>query len=582
MQRPSKANPEHQDSLRPNAPGYTAGQGKQGGLTAITAEAGAATHRRESPSQTVGEPTHEGLGAEDARAQLFGIGSEAKVATSQRAPRVSSLLERPPARKLARTFEARTWQRLRLAVDIVVLYVACGAAVLGDHQIGGSSASKWLGLTFPLVVLAMIHARPGPDARINGSMLDLAAHVLGVVSLATMLMIAVTSIFGEHPVGLSVRLWLFAAVYLGLSRSIMLWVRRAAMSEGEYAIRTLVVGAGAVGTRLVNRLAEDPSYGLRPVGFLDSDPLPLPEPIAGGPPTVPVLGGLQDLARAVAETGARRVILAFSSEPDAVLVAKVRECQQMGIDVSLVPRLFESINERATLDHVGGLPLITLRAVDPRGWQFAVKHALDRTLAALALALLSPFLLAIAIGVRVSSPGPILFRQQRVGRDGTTFTMLKFRSMRGSPASAGEADASWAASILVGSPEPSDLDPTQPPPEDRTTTVGRLLRAWSLDELPQLINVLRGDMSLVGPRPERVAYVRDFEQLVERYMDRHRVKSGVTGWAQVNGLRGETSIADRIEWDNYYIQNWSLSLDLRILALTLVEVFRSPDRRSRR
>jgi exopolysaccharide biosynthesis polyprenyl glycosylphosphotransferase len=513
---------------------------------------------------------------------LFGIGTEAKIATPRLAPLVSSLAERPRRRKAARVFEARTWHGLRLLVDIVVLYVACAAALLSDQEIDGDSTSTWLGLTFPLVVLAMMHARPGPDARINGSMLDLVVYVLGGVSLATMLMIAVTSIFGEHPVELSVRMWLFAAVFLGLSRSILLWVRRVAMSEGEHAIPTLVVGAGAVGRRLVNRLAEDPSYGLRPVGFLDSDPLPLPEPVPGGPPLVPVLGGLQDLARTVAETGARRVILAFSSEPDAVLVAKVRECQQLGIDVSLVPRLFESINERATLDHVGALPLITLRAVDPRGWEFAVKHALDRSLAALALALLSPLLLAIAIGVRVSSPGPILFRQQRVGRDGTTFTMLKFRSMRGSPASAGEADASWAASILVGSPEPSDVDPTQPPAENRTTPVGRLLRARSLDELPQLVNVLRGDMSLVGPRPERVAYVSDFELLVDRYVDRHRVKSGLTGWAQVNGLRGETSITDRIEWDNYYIQNWSLSLDLRILALTMVEVFRSPDRRSRR
>ena len=567
MQRPSKANPEHQDSLRPNAPGYTAGQGKQGGLTAITAEAGAATHRRESPSQTVGEPTHEGLGAEDARAQLFGIGSEAKVATSQRAPRVSSLLERPPARKLARTFEARTWQRLRLAVDIVVLYVACGAAVLGDHQIGGSSASKWLGLTFPLVVLAMIHARPGPDARINGSMLDLAAHVLGVVSLATVLMIAVTSIFGEHPVGLSVRLWLFAAVYLGLSRSIMLWVRRAAMSEGEYSIRTLVVGAGAVGTRLVNRLAEDPSYGLRPVGFLDSDPLPLPEPIAGGPPTVPVLGGLQDLARAVAETGARRVILAFSSEPDAVLVAKVRECQQMGIDVSLVPRLFESINERSTtLDYVGGVPLLTLNAISPRGWQFAVKHSMDRMCALLGLIALSPLLLGIAIGVKLSSGAPILFRQRRVGRDGHEFDLLKFRTMR-EPISLSDDFE------LIDGMAPGGVEGV-----DRRTRIGRVLRDLSLDELPQLINVLRGDMSLVGPRPERPEFVEQFVRHVARYQDRHRVKSGITGWAQVHGLRGQTSISDRVEWDNYYILNWSIRLDLKIIAMTIVEILRSPNR----
>jgi lipopolysaccharide/colanic/teichoic acid biosynthesis glycosyltransferase len=172
---------------------------------------------------------------------------------------------------------------------------------------------------------------------------------------------------------------------------------------------------------------------------------------------------------------------------------------------------------------------------------------------------LAPLLAAIAITVSLTSPGPVLFRQRRVGRDGHAFDLLKFRTM-GDPASSNvfEPPVGCAPGGIEG--------------EDRRTRIGRFLRATSLDELPQLINVLRGDMSLVGPRPERPDYVTRFAREVARYDDRHRVKSGITGWAQVNGLRGQTSIADRVEWDNYYIQNWSLGLDLRILALTVVTV----------
>lgn len=212
--------------------------------------------------------------------------------------------------------------------------------------------------------------------------------------------------------------------------------------------------------------------------------------------------------------------------------------------------------------------MLTLRPTNPRGWQFAVKHAFDRGFAFLVLLLLSPLMLACALTVRLSSPGPIFFRQRRIGRDGCEFTMLKFRTMRGDPSEDGEADAGWAAEIR-GDDRPATTG------FERTTPAGRIMRALSLDELPQLLNVLGGQMSIVGPRPERVGYVREFERVVRRYGDRHRVKSGMTGWAQVSGLRGQTSIADRVEWDNYYIQNWSLWLDLRIIAMTLVEVVRS-------
>ncbi len=463
------------------------------------------------------------------------------------------------AATIARILDARGWARLRLLLDLFVMYIATTAAVFTSAPVHIVSGERLLAAVFPLVVVGLMHARRSPDDRLWGSLLETCVHVIGVVSLAAMATVAADSVIGGvHPVGLTLRLWVFSSVYLGIARVVLLSVRRSVVRLEEFSTPTLIVGAGLVGEHLVKRLMAERRYGLRPVGFIDSDPRPIEDTSI---PFVPVLGGLDDLDTALERTGAKRVILAFSTEPDLALVDKVRRCQAQDVEVSLVPRLYEAINERATLDHVGGLPLLSLRLMDPKGWQFAIKHALDRTVAFLALLAFAPVMLAIAIAVRLTSPGPILFRQQRVGRDGHIFDLLKFRTMR----------------------EPADTPEFQPEDGcapggiegiDRRTSIGRWLRTTSLDELPQFINVLRGDMSLVGPRPERPEFVARFSAEVARYEDRHRVKSGITGWAQVNGLRGQTSIADRVEWDNYYIQNWSLRLDLRILAFTIAEIFR--------
>ena len=202
--------------------------------------------------------------------------------------------------------------------------------------------------------------------------------------------------------------------------------------------------------------------------------------------------------------------------------------------------------------------------------QFAIKHALDRVLAAVLLILFSPVILLTALVVKITSSGPALFKQRRVGRDGRVFDFYKFRSMREAKRTEEGEDSSALDFLLAG-----DIAPGGVEGEDRRTPVGRFLRSTSLDELPQLFNVLRGDMSLVGPRPERPEFVELFRNDIIRYGDRHRVKSGITGWAQVHGLRGQTSLAERVEWDNYYIAHWSIGLDLKILALTVVALFRN-------
>ncbi len=246
----------------------------------------------------------------------------------------------------------------------------------------------------------------------------------------------------------------------------------------------------------------------------------------------------------------------------------LRDCQRLGIDVSVMPRLFENVSGRVRVEQLAGLPLLALRQTNPRSWQFAIKHGGDRIVAAVLLVLLLPLLAAIALAVRLSSPGAVLYHQERVGRDGRSFRLLKFRSMR--PGSA-ELDPTLLARLEAAGVGPGGIEG-----EDRRTPVGRFLRRSGLDELPQLVNVVRGEMSLVGPRPERPELADRFGERVRRYDDRHLVRAGITGWAQVNGLRGQTSIAERIEWDNWYIQNWSLGLDLLTVALTPLAILRTP------
>jgi exopolysaccharide biosynthesis polyprenyl glycosylphosphotransferase len=281
-----------------------------------------------------------------------------------------------------------------------------------------------------------------------------------------------------------------------------------------------------------------------------------------------VLGAEGDLERLVAAFGIEHVVVTFSSASDEALLALVNRAEALGSTVSIVPRLYEKVPERLTVEHLGGLPLLTPHAADPKGWQYALKYAVDRIVAALLLLATAPVLIGAAAAVWASMGRPIVYRQRRIGRDGTVFEILKFRSMR--MATPDEAKAG-PRTIAPGS-APGGVEGV-----DRRTRVGTILRKTAIDELPQLFNVLRGEMSIVGPRPERPEFVMRFEQSVYRYADRHRIKSGITGWAQVHGLRGKTSIDDRAEWDNWYVENFSLWLDVKILLKTagaLLDAFR--------
>jgi exopolysaccharide biosynthesis polyprenyl glycosylphosphotransferase len=470
----------------------------------------------------------------------------------------------------------------KLLLDAVLLALAIVAARVSAMIADSEPVALPWSLALAAIVLVALSLGGVYRPRFSLHFLNDARSILGATAIAAMTVSFVRLLFAGSPeiAGQSARLWLFAAAYLIAGHGAFQLIQSSSRRLGAGGEPTLVIGAGVVGDFVARRLTERPEFGLRPVAFLDDAPIEGEARI-----DLPVLRvdashgkgeatALADALTSVVEArGVRHVIVAFSLASHETELALLRRCSELGVSISLVPRLFEGVPDQTRLERIGGIPLISVYPADPRGWQFAVKYALDRIVAAVGILLLSPVLVLAALGTLATVGRPILFRQQRVGLDGRAFEMLKFRTMRGTPSEAGEADAEWAASIAGTDPQSATPSAT----EDRSTSFGNLLRRSGVDELPQLFNVLRGEMSLVGPRPERRAYVELFERSVRRYDDRHRVKAGITGWAQVHGLRGETSLTDRVEWDNYYIENWSPWLDLKILLLTITAVLRRPE-----
>jgi exopolysaccharide biosynthesis polyprenyl glycosylphosphotransferase len=448
-----------------------------------------------------------------------------------------------------------------VAGDTLLLLLAIGLAFLGDGWT--APGSGWWALGYASLTVALIARAGGYRFRLEISPFEYVGSVIAAAFLAATVIISARVLLGgtEADARDVVRWWAFATTYVGAARVAIAIAARRADRRG---LRTLIVGAGTVGHLIAHRLQERPELGLRPVGFLDKEPRE-----DEGDDNLPVLGASWDLEEIARREEIEHVVVTFSTAPHDVLLNLVRRCRALGLEVSLVPRLFEEVSKRIIVEHLGGIALLRVDQVDPRGWQFELKYFTDRVLAGLMVLALSPLLLTIAALVKLTSPGPVFYRQRRVGLDGREFDILKFRTMREAP-EAQQHNAAWAQrAIGVAGDDAVEVELVE---VDRRTAVGRTLRRWSLDELPQLLNILRGEMSFIGPRPEQARYVPAFAQHVYRYGDRHRVKSGLTGWAQIHGLRGDTSLADRIEWDNFYVENWSPLLDLKILALTLPAV----------
>lgn len=368
------------------------------------------------------------------------------------------------------------------------------------------------------------------------------------VGLALIISMAFLSFYRDFNVS-RLTILLFAALtplsMLGLRLCIYFYVR-SARKRGRNLRRVLIVGAGHAGRRLAKSFELYPWMGFQVVGFLDDHKTDEPD----------VLGKVDDILPLLdsASNPIHYVYIALPLHAVGKIERLISSLSTRLVHVCLVPDLLQHdiINSRIT--DVDGLPVLHIIDEAPMDFRRFVKRSLDVVFSLMVLILLSPLLLIITLLVLLSSRGPVLYRQERMGLNGKCFHMLKFRSM---PITAEqESGAVWAKKD-----------------ENRATPIGRILRRTSLDELPQFINVLKGDMSVVGPRPERPVFIKDFKDRIPRYMLRHKMKAGITGWAQVNGWRGNTSLEKRIQHDLYYIQNWSLRLDVKIMILTVWKGF---------
>lgn len=387
------------------------------------------------------------------------------------------------------------------------------------------------------------------------SRVDQIYSIFAAVTLGILIAIALyTFIFKNDPVVLDLPramimyAWFLSIVLLVVGRvvhqMVRFWLLR---RRGIGKDRLLIVGAGDMAKIVLQRVLWSPNLGYELVGIVNGDEAHIDE-LNG----VPVLGRPENLPQIIEDYKVDELLIAMPEKGHRETVRILSYCETERVTVKIFPDVFEYVTSQATIDDLGGLPLLSVRDNALRGYLLLFKRLMDFVGAALGLVIVSPLMVFTAVAIKLESPGPVFFVQERMGLDGRPFNMIKFRSMRKDAEKDGPG---WT----------TENDPRQ-------TRLGALLRKFELDELPNLINVFLGEMSLVGPRPEQAHYVDQFRETVPQYMARHRERGGMTGWAQVNGLRGDTSIAERTKYDLWYSANWSILLDIKIILRTIWQI----------
>jgi exopolysaccharide biosynthesis polyprenyl glycosylphosphotransferase len=420
---------------------------------------------------------------------------------------------------------------------------------------------EWLLVTLsvPLwLVLFHLHGLYRDDEeRADHSTADELFRVVQATTLATwvVLVAALATDLLSPGVERLLVFWALAVSLVTVGRTVArAWCRR----QSDYVQRVVLVGRGSVGQLLARKIRQHPEYGFDLLGFVDADPKEQRADIVG----VELLGTLGDLDAIVRESRADRVIVSFSNEPDAQTMEVVRGLRDEDVIVDIVPRLFELVGPRASMHIVEGLPLMCLPPARLSRSSLALKRAIDLVGAAVGLVLTSPLFVYASLRIKLESPGPVFFRQERIGKNGERFTVLKFRTMK--TGTDEEAHRAYVRSVASSEATIGEAGVYKLEREDVVTPFGRWLRKTSLDELPQLVNVLRGEMSLVGPRP-CIPY--ELENFALYHHDRFLVPQGITGLWQI-AARGNSTFREALDMDVAYVHGWSMGLDLRILFRT--------------
>ena len=452
--------------------------------------------------------------------------------------------------------QTRRLQALFVAADVLATVLALGAAWLIRFESvwptpkGAQPFENYVAFIPILFVIwpVVFYFHRLYQIRRDRSTIDEVLAVIVAASLGTILLVGVLSFWRGFTYTSRQMLVLFLFLdifFVTLARFGIRKYLETMWSTGAGVRRTLIVGAGHTGRALADKLLDHPATGLKPVGFADDDPAKRTEGYRG----LAVLGETSEVTTLIRAHEVDTVFLALPVEAHRTMLTILKEVGNEMVDLRVVPDLFQYVTFKAGVEDFDGLPVINLTQMPLEGWNSLVKRTMDVALSALGLVAIAVLFPIIALAIWIEDRGPIFYAQERMGLDGRLFRMLKFRSMR---VDAEDDGARWT----------EENDP-------RRTRVGTFLRKTSLDELPQLVNVFTGEMSLVGPRPERPEFVSTFREKFPQYMLRHRVRAGITGWAQVHGWRGNTSLSKRVEYDLYYIENWSVGLDVKILWLTI-------------